>query len=276
MKGDEVMTYKTLEFERRGAIGLLTLNRPERLNALSLELFTELRHFFASLMDDFQTRVVIIQGKGRVFCAGLDLNDFTTMMSQEHELGRVQYLYHDLQQALSDVFVRMRHAPQPLIAGVRGPAYGGGFAIALASDVCLAGESARFQATFIRIGLSACDCGSSYFLPRLIGLSRAAEYLFTGRSMDAATAERFGLVSRVVPDDQVEVVALELAQEMLLNSPFGLRMTKEVLNQNIDATSLEAAIQLENLTQGLCLTTEDAKEGPRAFLEKRAPIYHDH
>ena len=116
--------------------------------------------------------------------------------------------------------------------------------------------------------------GSSYHLPRMIGSSRASEYLLTGRFMDAATAERFGLVSRVVPDDQVEAAALELANEMLLTSPFGLRMTKQVLSQNIDAPSLDNAIQLENQTMVLCLLTEDAKEGPKAFLEKRSPIYH--
>lgn len=269
------MDYKTLEFEQRGAIGLLTLNRPERLNALSLELITELRHFFTSLMDNFQTRVVIIQGKGRAFCAGSDLNEWNARFSTKHEQGDVQYLYHDIQQAIADIIVRMRQAPQPLIAAVRGPSAGAGFGIAMASDVRIAGESARFNAAFIRVGLSACDCASSYFLPRLIGLSRAAEYLFTGRFMDAVTAERFGLVSRVVPDDQVEAAALELAEEMLATSPFGLRMTKEVLNQNIDASSLDSALQLENRSQVLCALTEDAQEGPRAFLEKRAPIYHN-
>ena len=117
--------------------------------------------------------------------------------------------------------------------------------------------------------------GSSYHLPRMIGSSRAAEYLLTGRFMDAATAERFGLVSRVVPDDQVEAAALELANEMLLTSPFGLRMTKEVLNQNISTPSLESALELENRTQTLGMLTEDFKEGHSAFVEKRAPIYHD-
>lgn len=269
------MNYKTIEFEQRGAIGLLTLNRPERLNALSLELINELRHFFVSLKDDFQTRVVIIQGKGRAFCAGLDLGEWNAKFSTEHELGDVQYIYHEIQQPIADIMVRMRHAPQPLIAAVRGYSAGAGFSIALATDVRIAGESARFNAAYIRIGLSGCDCGSSYFLPRLIGLSRAAEYLLTGRFMDAPTAERFGLVSRVVPDDQVEAAALELAEEMLATSPFGLRMTKETLNQSVDAPSLESAVELENRTQILCALTEDAKEGPRAFLEKRAPVYRD-
>lgn len=269
------MKYKALEFERRGAIGLVTMNRPERLNALSLELINELRDFFGSLRDDFKTRVVIIQGKGRAFCAGLDLNEWNEKFSVEHEFGDVQYAYHVIQQPIADISVRIRRAPQPVIAAVRGHSAGAGFSIALASDVRIAGESARFNAAYIRIGLSGCDIGSSYFLPRLIGLLRAAEYLLTGRFMDAATAERFGLVSRVVPDDQVEAAALELAEEMCAISPYGLRMTKETLNQNIDAPSLEHAIELENRTQILCSLTEDAKEGPRAFIEKRAPVYRD-
>lgn len=269
------MNYKTIEFERRGAIGLLTLNRPERLNALTLELADEMKQLLASLRDDLQTRVVIIQGKGRAFCSGLDLKVATAEFSKKHELGDVQYLYHDWQQAITEIMLLMRRTPQPLIAGVRGHASGAGFAIAMACDVCIAGESALFNAAFIRVGLAASDCGTSYFLPRLIGLSRAAEYMYTGRFMDAATAERFGLVSRVVPDDKVEATAVELANEMLLASPFGLRMTKQVLNQNIDAPSLENAIQLENRTMVLTLLTEDAKEGPKAFLEKRPPVYRD-
>ena len=170
----------------------------------------------------------------------------------------------------------MRQAPQPLIAAVRGPAAGGGFSLSMACDIRLASESARFNAAFIRIGFSSGDLGSSYFLPRLIGLSKAAEYLYTGRFIDAATAERIGLVSRVVPDDQLDQAALELAQEMLNNSPFGLRMTKEVLNVNVDAPSLIAALWLENRTQALCARSEDVMEAVRAtFFEKRPPVYRD-
>lgn len=268
------MGYKTILFEKQGAIGKLTLNRPERLNAMSPELVEELLDFFAKLSSDLRTRVVIIRGAGRAFCAGLDLKE-TSRTPGGGELGEVQYHYHKVQQAFADIIIRMRHVPQPLIAAVRGPAAGGGFGLALACDIRIAGESARFNAAFVRIGLSGCDMGTSYFLPRVIGLSRAAEYLFTGRFIDAATAERIGLVSRVVPDGQVDEAALELAKEMLQNSPFGLRMTKEVLNLNINAPSLESAIHLENRTQVICSFTEDAREGPRAFLEKRVPVYRD-
>ncbi len=275
IKKGRLMNYKALEFERRGAIGMLTLNRPERLNALSLELVGELRSVFGSLRDDLQTRVVIIQGKGRAFCAGADLKRRAEEASSEDEVGEIQRHYQLIQQSFADIVVCMRCAPQPIIAAIRGPAAGAGFSIAMACDVRIAGESARFNAAFIKVGLSGGDCGSSYFLPRLIGSSRAAEYLLTGRFMDALTAERFGLVSRVVPDSQVEATALELAEEMLLTSPLGLRMTKEILNQNIDAPSLGSALHLENRTQTLCVQTEDFKEGLNAFLEKRPPTYHD-
>lgn len=269
------MKYKNLEFERRGAIGLLTFARPERLNAFSENLIEEMRHLLADLVDDFQMRVIIIQGKGRAFSAGADLDFLDSLVSNRHKMGKVQHYYHNFQQRVADLIPQLRRLPQPLIAAVRGPAAGGGFSLALACDVIIAGESARFNAAFVRIGLSACDLGTSYFLPRRIGLSRAAEYLYTGRFMDAFTAERFGLVSQVVPDDQVEAKALELAEEMLRNSPLGLRMTKEALNQNVDANSLETAIHLENRNQALCILTEDAKESRTAFVEKRKPTYHD-
>lgn len=268
------MAYETILFEKQDTIGILTLNRPKRLNAMSLALGEELRDCFAKLCDDFETRVVILRGAGRAFCAGFDLKEVSKSPS-ESKLGGVQYQYHKVQQAFSDMVVKMRRAPQPIIAAIRGPASGGGFSLALACDVRIAGESARFNAAYIRIGLSGGDVGSSYLLPRLIGLSRAAEYLFTGRFLDAVTAERIGLVSQVVTDDQVDVAALQLAREMLQNSPFGLRITKEVLNCNVDAPSLESALHLENRTQILCSLTEDAKEGVQAFLEKRAPSYRD-
>lgn len=273
------MAYKTLEFEHRDHIGWLTLNRPERLNALSWEMVKELRDFFGSLEENLDIRVVIVRGAGRAFCSGLDLKESfggSTEPGSEATEPASPSTGGMGQRSFSELYIRMRQAPQPLIAAVRGTALGGGFSLAMACDIRIASESARFNIGFIRVGFSACDMGSSYFLPRLIGLSRAAEYMYTGRFMDATTAERIGLVSRVVPDDQLDQAALELAQEMLNASPFGLRMTKEVLNVNIDAPSLMAACWLENRTQLLCGRTEDAREAVRAvFFEKRPPVYHD-
>lgn len=274
------MKYKTLEFESRDHIGWLTLNRPERLNALSREMVQDLRDFFASMEEHLEVRVIIVRGAGRAFCAGLDLKEsFGGRTGSETEAVEPASSPSDgmvVQKAFSDVIFRMRQAPQPLIAAVNGTAIGGGFGITLACDVRLASQSAQFNIGFSRIGFSACDIGSSYFLPRLIGLSRAAEYMYTNRWMDAATAERIGLVSRVVPDDELDQAAEELAREMLNASPFGLRMTKEVLNVNVDAPSLMAAQWLENRTQLLCGQTEDAREAVRAiFFEKRPPVYKD-
>ena len=277
---EDAMTYKTLEFECRDHIGWLTLNRPNRLNALSVEMIQELRHFFSSLEEHLEAWVVVVRGAGRAFCAGFDMKDLAGLMDKDasNEKGPASSATHRhiLQRAVSDVVIQMRQAPQPLIAAIRGPAVGGGFSLAMACDVRLASQSARFNANNIRIGYSGGDMGSSYFLPRLIGLSRAAEYLYTGRVMDAATAEKIGFVSRVVPEDQLDQAATELAQEMLGATPFALRMTKELLNINIDAPSLVAATQLEGRGNVLCGFTEDAQEATKAsFFEKRPPLYHD-
>ena len=274
------MTYKSLEFDCRHQIGWLTLNRPDKLNAISIEMIGELRDFFASLEEHLEARVVIVRGAGRAFCSGVDIEDMAGHMGKGAPDGKgpggPATYGHILQRVLGDIVVQMRQAPQPLIAAVRGHAVGGGFSLAMACDVRLATESARFTGAFIKAGVTAGDLGATYFLPRLIGLSRAAEYLYTGRTMDAATAERIGFVSRVVPEDQLDQAATELAQEMLNATPIALRMTKELLNINTDAPSLMAATQIEGRSQILCGFTEDAQEAAKAFhFEKRPPVYHD-
>lgn len=274
------MEYRTLYFTCQDNVGWLKLNRPDRLNAISIEMVRELRHFFTTLDERPEARVVVISGAGRAFCAGFDVKDLTGLVGEGSEEAKgptgLATNGHMLQRNIGDVVVQMRRAPQPLIAAVRGPAAGGGFSLTMACDIRIAGESARFNANNIRIGYSGGDLGSSYFLPRLIGLSRAAEYLYTGRVLDAATAERIGYVSRMVPDDRLEAVAGDLAREMLDATPFALRLTKELLNANTDAANLDAAVQLEGRGNVLCGFTEDAQEATRAaFFEKRRPVYHD-
>lgn len=274
------MAYKTLEFECRDHIGWLTFNRPDRLNALSLEMARELRQFFASLEEHLNARVLIVRGAGRAFCAGFDVSGLSGGMAKIDSAttmptGVVTH-GHMVQRLMNDVVIKMRQAPQPLIGAIRGAAVGGGFTLAMGCDVRLAGETARFNAANIRIGYTGADMGSSYFLPRLIGLSRAAEYMYTGRIMDAATAERIGFVSRVVPDDELDQAAMALAQEMLQATPLALRLTKELLNINIDAPSLMAAAQMEAGSQLLSGMTEDAQEAIKAaYFEKRPPLYQD-
>lgn len=274
------MQYRTLAYECRDNIGWLTLNRPDRLNALSVEMIQELRQFFGGLDQHLEARVVVVRGAGRAFCAGMDVKDLAEIMGKGAEDGKgppgLATSGHILQRSVSEIVIQMRRAPQPLIAAVRGSAAGGGFSLAMACDIRLAGQSARFGANNIRIGYSGGDMGSSYFLPRLIGLSRAAEYLYTGRIMDAITAERIGFVSRLVPDEQLDQVTEELAREMVSATPFALRLTKEILNLNIDAPSLLAATEIEGRGNLLCGFTEDAQEATRAvFFEKRPPNYRD-
>ena len=271
------MTHRTLELRREGGIAWLTLNRPEALNALDPTLVTELRDVLARLPEDRETRVVVLRGAGRAFCAGLDLKAH----SGEREVaggdaapGGVAAALRG-QRRISELVMLMRRAPQPFIACVHGPACGGGFALALAADVRLAGESARMNAAFIRIGLSACDVGVSYFLPRLVGASIASELLLTGRFVHAERALQLGLVSAVVPDENLEEEARSLAREMLATSPLGLRLTKECLAMSLDAGSLEQVIAMEDRNQVLCTQTRDFGEGVRAFLEKRPARYVD-
>jgi enoyl-CoA hydratase/carnithine racemase len=264
------MSYETIEVKSEGGLAWLTLNRPESLNAMNSALVNELRDYFGGLRNDRETRVVVLRGAGRAFCAGLDLKNPGI---DEHGTGTSGTLRG--QRHISELPLLMRRAPQPIIACIHGAASGGGFALALASDVRLAGESARMNAAFIRIGLSACDVGVSYLLPRMVGSSIASELMLTGRFIHAERARDLGLVSEVVPDDRLEETARALAEEMLATTPIGLRLTKECLQHAIDATSLEQAIAMEDRNQALCVGTEDFREGVQAFFEKRAPAYTD-
>lgn len=263
--------YKTLEIQREGDLFWLSLNRPERFNAMSPQLVDDLHECFDALHRDRETRVVVLRGSGKNFCAGLDLKESSAGSGDPRSVtGGLRGQRH-----ISELVLKMRALPQPVIALVQGAASGGGFALALAADVRLAAENARMNAAFIRIGLSACDVGVSYFLPRLVGASVASELLLTGNFIHAERALATGLVSRVVPEPELEAAGRELAGDMLRNSPLGLRLTKEGLRHAIDAGSLEAAVAIEDRNQILCSQSPDVVEGVRAFLEKRPPNYRD-
>lgn len=261
--------YETLIVEKEGAIDWVTLNRPDSLNAMSRTMMLELQDYFGELYTDHSVRVVILRGAGRAFCAGLDLKE-----DRSDEGGGVVTGLR-VQRRVSEIVMRMRRAPQPVISLIHGAASGGGFALALASDIRLAGPQARMNAAFIRIGLSACDVGVSYFLPRLVGSALASELLLTGRFIDAERAKAVGLVSDVVPDAELADAGRGIANEILANSPIGVRLTKECLNMSVDAGSLEAVIAMEDRQQILASTTGDMREGVAAFLEKRKAEYKD-
>jgi len=262
------MTYEHLDLRIDKGVAYATLSRPERLNALNPKLTAELHGFFAGLNARSPARVVILQGAGRAFCSGIDLKDMQPAGARK---GASQML--ELQQSTRDIMLAMRRCPQPIISIVQGAASGGGFALALASDIRLATPDARMNAAFIRLGLSACDMGVSYFLPRMVGASVAAEYLLTGRFMDAQRALSLGLVSRIGSLEELRIEAQALADDMLRATPLGLRLTKEALRLSIDAGSMEAVIAMEDSNQVLCTQGEDFAEGVAAFLEKRPPRY---
>ena len=260
-------TTAPLLIEERGAVTWLTMNRPERLNAMNPGLVDALRGYFEGLNSRSSARVVVLQGAGRAYCAGLDIKD-----AMAASPSSVQASF-DRQYSIKDIMLAMRRCPQPIISLVQGSASGGGFALALASDIRLATPEARFNAAFIRIGLSACDMGVSYFLPRMVGASVAAEYLLTGRFLGADRAYQLGLVSKVAAMAELQLEAQALADDMLHATPLGLRLTKEALGHAIDGNSMEAVMAMEDRNQILCSRSEAFREGMAAFLEKRAPVY---
>ncbi|MGO9118929.1 MAG: enoyl-CoA hydratase/isomerase family protein [Desulfomonilaceae bacterium] len=235
---------------------LVTMNRPDKLNAINFELIEAFESLFRELDDSESIRVIILTGAGRGFCSGADLfqvvenSNNETFRSAENHLRLVQKRYSNLCSGL-------RRIPQPVIAAVNGAASGGGFALALASDVRIAAPEALFIASFINIGLSGGEMGSSYFLPRMVGMSRASEILLTGRRVLADEAERIGLVNRVVPREKLIPEALSIARAMLGKSPGGLRLTKRVIGINAGTASLETALELEDRNQTLMATSRD-------------------
>ncbi|PZQ24665.1 MAG: enoyl-CoA hydratase [Sphingopyxis macrogoltabida] len=258
-----------LLIEARGQVEIATLNRPDRLNALNGGLVGELNDYFGGLADRQDVRVVILRGAGRGFCAGLDIQEDRT--SDETPVLRTLRTQTDI----GNIYRKMRACPQPIIALGHGAAAGGGLSLMLASDVRYAAPSFRCNAAYIRIGLGGCDMASSYFLPRLVGASLASEMILTGRFIDAARALGAGLVSEIVEEEALLDRGLALADEMLATAPWGLRLSKQALNFNIDAQSLDAAMAIEDRQQVILSATEDHREALAAFLGKRPPEYRE-
>ncbi len=258
--------YETLIIGHEGGADWVTLNRPDRLNAVNQKMAAELLDYFGSLYSNHSVRVVILCGAGRHFCAGFDLNEADSLSGSIPAGMRRQ-------RAFAEIIVRMRRCPQPIIALLLGAATGACLAFALASDVRFAAEGARMNVAMSKIGVTGCDVGISYFLPRSVGSSNAAEMMMGGRFVDASKALRIGLVSDVVLQEELAATGKRLAEEMLAMSPLGLRLTKEGLNMSQDAGSLEAVIALEDRGQVLCFPF--LQEGAASFKEKRPARYSD-
>ena len=254
-------------------VALLTMNRPEALNAMTVDLVQGLHDHLDDIAVDRSVRVVILTGAGRGFCAGLDLTGYGKA-PHTAGLGRTQSSFA-VQKHIVGLIPKMRSLPQPIISAVNGAAAGGGFALVLGSDIRLAADAAKFSAAFIRIGLSACDIGTSWLLPRLIGAARAQELMLTGRVFSADEAYRIGLVTELVPGEELMPLALRKAEEVMQNSPFGVALTKEGMWSALEIPGMQAAIDLENRQQIMASATGDFAEAMAAFVQKRPPNYTD-
>lgn len=261
----------TITIETKGAIDILTLNRPTELNAVSPGMIAELTAYFSALHHQPATRVVVLRGNGSQFSAGADLGSDAFAAPGK---GRPQRQLK-MQQNYSGVIRLMRSCPQPIIGLAHGAACGAGFSFLLACDVRYAATDARMNAAYIKIGVGGCDMGSGYLLPRLVGLSVASEFLLTGRFIKADRAKAIGLVSDIVPAEELFAKGMAFAEDMLRISPMGLRMTKQALNTLIDAPSLDAALMMEDRQQVILLETHDHTEAVAAFRERRDPSYGD-
>jgi len=258
----------------RSHVSVITLNKPERLNSMSFPLVEALYGALDEVGQDNDSWVVVMTGAGRAFCSGLDLHD-RGIPPNTQDLGFSRLAMRSMSY-MSDVVPAMRRIPQPIIAAINGPAYGGGMCLTLGTDIRYASESAVFCSAGITNGLTSSELGATWLLPRAIGTSNAAEILLTGRKIDATEALRVGLVSKVVPDAEILDLALDTAEEMTTKlSCFGIMMTKQSMWSNMEISSLAAAIELENRNQLLAGYTGNLDEAIEAFRDKRPPVYKE-
>jgi len=254
-------------------VAIVTLDRPEVLNAMSVELCDDLLAALDAVGKDNRCRVIVLTGAGRGFCSGLDLEDHGVLPNIEGltipRLGPLAMRHY------SRLTPALRRVPQPILAAVNGPAYGGGMCLALGADVRIAGRSAEFNATGLVNGLTSAELGASWLLPRLIGASHSNDLMLTGRIVGADEALRLGLVSRVLDDEQLLDEALTMANAMSRFSIYGLQMTKRALWAGLEIPSLDTAIEFEDRNQLMLGYTDNLPEAIRARNEGRAPVYTD-
>jgi len=258
-----MQTPKSFLYDQRDRIGTITLNRPERLNAITFEVYHELTDFFAKLRDEKDLRVVVITGAGRAFCSGGDVRDIIGALQGRDAEGLLEFT-----RLTCDLIRSMRALPKPIIASLNGTTAGAGACIALASDIRIAAEEAKIAFIFVKVGLAGTDMGATYLLPRVVGLAKATELLMTGDFVEAHAAERMGLYNRVVPQQQLETATREFAEKLANGPALGIAKTKEMLNRELHM-GFESALEAEAVAQALCMQTTDFKEAHAAFIEKR-------
>jgi enoyl-CoA hydratase len=257
----------------RPEVPVVLLNRPEHRNALSASLVSEAKAAFAALHRDRETAAIVLTGAGPGFCAGADLSGEHDPAPDTDGRGQLGLVYR-YQEHLAELMLQVHECEKPVIAAVHGAAVGGGLALALACDLRVATPTATFGAVFIRVGLSSCDVGVSYFLPRIVGAGRAAELMLTGRHFSGEEAHAFGMLNDLVPEGEHVDAAVRLAEQIAEHSDYGIWMTKKGLWTNVDAPSLRHAIELENRQQVLGTYTGNMTEAALAFREKRKPRWN--
>jgi len=261
------LQYQNLGYETKEHVAYLTLNRPERKNALGGSMRQDIVEAFARAEADPEVRIIILTGAGSAFCAGGDVKE----MSRAFEQGIERPLKEKIDPARDRIVLAICEASKPVIAAVNGPAAGAGMNIALAADIRIASTTALFSQSFVKRGVHP-DFGGTYFLPRVVGLAKAYELIFTGDSIDAEEALRLGIVSRLVPPDRLMEAVSQLAAKIAAGPPIAIRLAKRCLRQSASG-GLREALDRETAAQNLCFDTEDAREGMRAFVEKRAPAF---
>lgn len=262
------MEFKSIIYERKDGIATITLNRPDRLNALGGTMGRDIEMALEDANSDSAVRVLIITGAGKGFCSGADL---TTLGGTSEQVGRGMVARSPTAGGIRSFALQMQNFEKPIIAAVNGAAVGGGLSLALACDIRVASDRARFSQIFIRRGLVP-DTGSTYFLSRVVGMARACEMVFTGDILDAETAKDYGLVSRVVPHDELMNEVGKLASRIASGPPTAMKLAKRALYRGA-TNDLASALEFEGYMQGVCFGTEDFKEGVAAFLEKREPKF---
>jgi enoyl-CoA hydratase/carnithine racemase len=257
--------WQHFRFTKADGVATVTLDRPEKLNPLTFESYADLRDLLGELPHHQDVRALVIRGEGKAFCAGGDVNEIIgeLITMEPRDLMRFTKMTGDAIRA-------MRECPIPIISAIQGIAAGAGAVIALASDFRVVSESGRFAFLFTKVGLSGGDMGAAYLLPRVVGLGRATELLMLGTTIDAATADRYGLVSRLVPHDGLDDAVAELARTLADGPTLAFAQTKSLLTRELDM-AMGPAMELDAMTQALLMTTADHREFHAAFNAKRPP-----
>ena len=253
----------SFQYSQSGGVATITLNRPERLNALTFEVYRELTDTFDALRSETDVRVVVVTGTGKAFCSGGDVRDIIGQLFERDMAGLLEFT-----RMTCELVKNIRELPKPVIASLNGTTAGAGACIALASDLRIASDEAKIAFLFVKVGLSGADMGAAYLLPRVVGLTKATELLFTGDFISAKEAEQIGLYNRVVPADDLARVTAEVADRLAKGPAFALAKTKEMIDRELHM-SFDAALECEAQAQAICMQHPDYREAYEAFIAKR-------